>query len=102
MPERLDQANANPLVSMCRNPGPGTPLAGRHLTRHGLRRCLVDECICPYVGATGPPAPQKRQVQAEPVKPGLAPAGPPTTVSRSTTKISVEPAGINGEGDCLP
>ncbi len=28
------------LVSMCRNPGPGTPLAGRHLTRHGLRRCL--------------------------------------------------------------
>ncbi|GAA2942508.1 hypothetical protein GCM10020227_06490 [Streptomyces flavovirens] len=29
-------------------------------------------------------------------------SGGPTTVSRSTTKISVEPAGINGEGDCLP
>ncbi|MFF1461874.1 DUF6357 family protein [Streptomyces sp. NPDC058330] len=29
-------------------------------------------------------------------------SGGPTTVSRSTTKSSVEPAGINGEGDCLP
>ncbi len=28
--------------------------------------------------------------------------GPQTTESRSTTKTSVEPAGISGEGDCLP
>lgn len=42
------------------------------------------------------------RIQPEPVGPGLVPAGPPTTVSRSTTKTSVEPAGINGEGDCLP
>lgn len=46
--------------------------------------------------------PHRRQAQAEPVEPGLAPAGPPTTESRSTTKISVEPAGIKGDGDCLP
>ncbi len=31
-----------------------------------------------------------------------AAVGPPTTVSRSTTKTSVEPAGISAEGDCLP
>lgn len=73
----------------------------------GADACFAGACLCPWLRVKGarvwcrgrPAGVARPWFRAE--KPGSR--RPQTaTESRSTTKTSVDPAGINGEGDWLP
>lgn len=55
MPERLDQANASPPAGLhVPESGTGHTLGRPSPHAPWVEEVSVDECICPYVGATGP------------------------------------------------